>query len=41
MSCCNATGERPSIHDLTKRIDADDKRLINCEAVDVLISSCR
>ncbi len=35
MSCCNATDERPTTHDLTKRIDADDKRLINCQAVDV------
>ena len=35
MSCCNATDERPDLHDLTKRIDADDKRLINCKAVDV------
>ena len=35
MSCCNATDERPELHDLTKRIDADDKRLINCQAVDV------
>jgi ribonucleoside-diphosphate reductase beta chain len=35
MSCCNATGERPTPHDLTKRIDADDKRLINCQSVDV------
>ena len=35
MSCCNATDERPQPHDLTKRIDADDKRLINCQAVDV------
>ncbi len=25
----------PTTHDLTKRIDADDKRLINCQAVDV------
>ncbi len=35
MSCCNATGERATLHDLSKRIDADDKRLINCQAVDV------
>ena len=35
MSCCNATDERPQAHDLTKRIDADDKRLINCQAIDV------
>src|SRR5262249_1558436 len=35
MSCCNVTNERPSAHDLTKRINADDKRLLNCQAVDV------
>jgi ribonucleoside-diphosphate reductase beta chain len=35
MSCCNVTDERPQIHDLAKRINAEDKRLINCRAVDV------
>lgn len=35
MSCCNATDERPELHDLSRRINADDKRLINCQAVDV------
>ena len=35
MSCCNATSERPDLHDLSKRINAEDKRLINCQAVDV------
>ena len=35
MSCCNSTDSRPELHDLAKRIDADDKRLINCKAVDV------
>jgi len=35
MSCCNASEERPEFHDLTKRINVDDKRLINCKAVDV------
>ena len=35
MSCCNATGERPTLRDLSKRINADDKRLINCQSVDV------
>ncbi|MBS0659315.1 MAG: ribonucleotide-diphosphate reductase subunit beta [Verrucomicrobia bacterium] len=35
MSCCTATGERPVAHDLAKRINAEDKRLINCKAVDV------
>jgi len=34
MSCCN-TGEDVQAFDLTKRINADDKRLINCKAVDV------
>ncbi len=35
MSCCHTSDERPELHDLAKRIDADDKRLINCQAVDV------
>src|SRR5260370_5886169 len=35
MSCCNTTNERPQIHDLARRINADDKRLLNCRAVDV------
>src|SRR5580704_3173887 len=35
MSCCNTTNERPQQHDLTRRINADDKRLLNCRAVDV------
>ena len=35
MSCCTATNERPDLHDLSKRINAEDKRLINCQAVDV------
>lgn len=35
MSCCNTTTERPAIHDLSKRINAEDKRLLNCRAVDV------
>src|SRR5882672_1814300 len=35
MSCCNATTERPTTHDLTRRINAEDKRLLNCRAVDV------
>ncbi len=35
MSCCNVGDERPNFHDLSKRIDAKDKRLINCAAVDV------
>src|SRR5579863_5269264 len=35
MSCCNTTNERPAQHDLIKRINAEDKRLLNCRAVDV------
>ncbi len=35
MSCCNSNDSRPELHDLAKRIEADDKRLINCKAVDV------
>lgn len=35
MSCCNTTIERPTGHDFTKRINADDKRLLNSKAVDV------
>ena len=34
-SCCTTYDERPEAHDLTKRINVDDKRLINCKAVDV------
>ena len=32
-SCCNAAPE--GAYDLTKRINFEDKRLINCKAVDV------
>src|SRR6266436_5637981 len=35
MSCCNITNGRPQTHDLTRRINAEDKRLLNCGAVDV------
>lgn len=35
MSCCNSSGEKAELHDLSKRIDPDAKRLINCKAVDV------
>lgn len=35
MSCCTTTTERPATHDLTRRINAEDKRLLNCRAVDV------
>jgi ribonucleoside-diphosphate reductase beta chain len=33
MSCCNAALEES--HDLSKRINPEDKRLVNCKAVDV------
>src|SRR4029077_20942602 len=35
MSCCSTTTERPTAHDLSNRINAEDKRLLNCRAVDV------
>src|ERR1700689_2777874 len=35
MSCCNSTNELPTAHDLAKRINSEDKRLLNCKAVDV------
>jgi ribonucleoside-diphosphate reductase beta chain len=35
MSCCNVSDQPAEAHDLTKRINAKDKRLINCQAVDV------
>ena len=35
MSCCNVSDQRPEAHDLAKRINVEDKRLINCKAVDV------
>ena len=35
MSCCNVSDQRPEAHDLTRRINAEDKSLINCRAVDV------
>ena len=35
MSCCNISDQRPEAHDLAKRINVEDKRLINCKAVDV------
>jgi ribonucleoside-diphosphate reductase beta chain len=35
MSCCNPSAERPLPRDLIKRINAEDKRLLNCRAVDV------
>jgi ribonucleoside-diphosphate reductase beta chain len=35
MSCCNLSTEPARRHDLTKRINPEDKRLLNCQAVDV------
>ena len=35
MSCCNTTGEKPEPRDLSRAINPDDKRLINCKTVDV------
>ena len=35
MSCCNVSDERPKAHDLSRDINVEDKRLINCRAVDV------
>src|ERR1051326_5300421 len=35
MSCCNISNQRANSHDLTKRINPEDKRLLNCRAVDV------
>lgn len=35
MSCCNSSTQPATFHDLTKRIDPDQKRLVNCKQVDV------
>jgi len=35
MACCNASGEAPQPFDLTKRVNVDDKSLINCKKADV------
>jgi ribonucleoside-diphosphate reductase beta chain len=35
MSCCNTTGKPTELYDLTQRIDPDQKRILNCAAVDV------
>ena len=35
MTCCSVSDGPIKPHDLTKRIDPDDKRLLNCECVDV------
>src|ERR1051325_9900540 len=35
MSCCNSSSQTAQPHNLGKRINASDKRLLNCKAVDV------
>ena len=35
MSCCNSSTQPAEYHDLSKRIDSDKKRLVNCNQVDV------
>ena len=35
MSCCSSTSQPATFHDLTKRIDPTQKRLVNCKQVDV------
>lgn len=35
MSCCTVSDSPPKPHDLSKRINPEDKRLINCNSVDV------
>ena len=35
MSCCSIPHQKPAARDLGKRINAEDKRLLNCRAVDV------
>lgn len=35
MSCCNVSETRASFRDLTKRTNPENKRLLNCNAVDV------
>lgn len=35
MSCCNITGTPTELYDLSKRVDAEEKRILNCNAVDV------
>lgn len=35
MSCCSSSDRPATFHDLTKRIDPDQKRLVNCKQVDV------
>jgi ribonucleoside-diphosphate reductase beta chain len=35
MSCCNVSNQKATFHDLTKRINPEEKRLVNCKQVDV------
>jgi ribonucleoside-diphosphate reductase beta chain len=35
MACCSSANSRPEPRDIAKRINAEDKRLLNCKAVDV------
>ena len=35
MSCCNVSDTPAQMHDLSKRINAEEKRLVNCKQVDV------
>ena len=35
MSCCNSTGKPATAYDLTKRMNVEEKRILNCNAVDV------
>ena len=35
MSCCNVTGKPTELYDLSKRINVEEKRILNCNAVDV------
>ena len=35
MSCCNSTGEPVELYDLSKRFNSEDKRILNCNHVDV------
>ena len=35
MSCCNTTGEPVQAYDLSKRINVENKRILNCNNVDV------
>ena len=35
MSCCNSTGKPTQLYDLSKRMNVEEKRILNCNAVDV------